>query len=167
MERRNLFRILGATGLSEVAKAVPAPPYAPKFFTPVEAAAVERLADIILPADAESPGAQEAGVLRYIDLIVQYGDAAQKQAWRSGLQAVSAEATRRFRQPFEKLTRAQQEQIVAGMAENEGKRTDPVGEFFVPLKRLTVEAYHYSAAFWKKRFQRDMNVALAKFDGCS
>lgn len=164
MDRRNLFQILGATALAEVA---PAAPFTVQFFKGGEAGVVERLADIILPPDGASPGAQEAGVLRFLDLVLHYGDAAQQQAWRSGLAAVEAAAQQRFGQGFGKLDRAKQEQIVAQMAENEGRRSDALGLFFVPLKRLTIEAYHYSAVHWKKNMGRGMNVAAAKFPGCA
>jgi len=167
MERRNLFRILGATTLSKAAEAVPPPPYVAKFLKPDQAAAVTRLADILLPADGQSPGAEEAGVIRYIDLMLQYAEVREQSAWRTGLDAVEAEAQRGYRKAFGQLTRSQQEAVVATMAKDEGQRTDPLGAFFVPLKRLAVEAYHYSEAHWKKNMGRGLTVALAKFPDCT
>ncbi len=43
--------------------------YRPQFFTAAEYAAVERLTEIIIPADA-TPGAKEAGVAEFIDFMV-------------------------------------------------------------------------------------------------
>src|SRR5215469_9003916 len=43
--------------------------YRPLFFTPSEYAAVERLADVIIPSD-RTPGAKEAGVAEFIDFMV-------------------------------------------------------------------------------------------------
>ena len=42
--------------------------YRPVFFTPTEYAMVERLTDLIIPAD-DTPGARDAGVSEFIDLM--------------------------------------------------------------------------------------------------
>ena len=162
MDRRNLFQIVGAAAAAEPLEAFQrAVPYSPKFFRPDEAFAVDRLADIIIPKDAKSGGAAEAGVIKYIDLMVHYGEPAQQKAWRDGIAGVEADAKKRFGKSFQAITRPQQEQILAAMAvkENEG--------FFATLKRLTVEAYHYSSLHWKQNMGRGMSVAQAQFPGCT
>lgn len=155
MERREVFPILGMAAFQ------PNAPFLPKFFTPAEAHVTVRLGEIILP------GAEQAGTVRYIDLVLQYGEAAQQQAFRRGLAAVEADAKKRFAKPFASLSRAQQDEIVAAMAVNEGARTDELGRFFTLLKRLTIEAYHYSAYHWRQDIGRDVNVALSEFPACN
>lgn len=155
MERRELFPILGMAAFQ------PNAPFLPKFLTPAEAQAVVRLSDIILP------GAEQAGAVRYIDLVLQYGEPAQQQAFRRGLAAVDGDAKKRFAKGFASLTREQQDQMVAAMAANEGARKDEPGLFFTLAKRLVIEAYHYSAYHWKQDIGRDLNVALSEFPACT
>jgi hypothetical protein len=163
MERRELFKILGATSLAPTALSAP---YQPKFFSASEASAAERLADIILPADGNSPGAAEAGVIRYMDLVLHYGNAELKQRWKKGLAAVDADAQRRFSKRFLECDRASQEQVLAAMAENEGRRQDELGRFFEALKRLSVEAYHFSPANWQKNVRYAGHKPISEFPGC-
>ncbi|HUQ94976.1 MAG TPA: gluconate 2-dehydrogenase subunit 3 family protein [Bryobacteraceae bacterium] len=161
MDRRKLVQILGASAMAASAQT------ALRFFNPAEAATLDRLAEIIIPADGPSPGAHEAGAIRYIDLVVRYSDTAQQQFWRRGLTAVESEARTRFDRGFTSLSAAQQDQVVAAMAENEGRRQDEMGRFFAVLKRLVVEAYHYSAVHWKRNVGREMNLSLTEFPGCT
>ncbi len=155
MERRDLFPILGMAAFQ------PQAPFLPKFFTPAEAQAIVRLGDIILP------GAEQAGAVRYIDLVLKYGDAPSQQALRRGIAAVETDAKKRFAKTFAALTREQQDQLVAAMAANEGSRTDELGRFFTQFKRLVIEAYHYSAHHWRKDIGREVNVALTEFPACN
>ena len=155
MERRELFPILGMVAFQ------PNAPYVPKFLTPAEAQAAARLGEIILP------GAEQAGAVRYIDLVLKYGEAGAQQAFRRGLGAVEGDAKKRFAKAFTALAREQQEQIVAGMAASEGARSDELGRFFAQLKRMVIEAYHYSAHHWRQDLGRDLNVALAEFPACT
>jgi len=161
MERRELFLILGASAVAQGQS------YTPKFLTTGEAAALDHFTEILIPADGNSPGARAAQVIRYIDLMLMYGEEVMQRSWRSGIAAVEAESRSRYQRGFAALSRAQQEQIVAAMARNEGQRNDPLGSFFVASKRLTVEAYHYSAIHWQKNMGRGLNVALPEFKGCT
>ena len=155
MERRELFPILGMAAFQ------PNAPFLPKFLTPAEAQVVVRLGDIILP------GAEQAGAVRYIDLVLKYGEQVQQQSFRRGLASVEGDSKQRFGKPVTALTREQQHQLVAAMAANEGERTDEPGRFFTALKRLVIEAYHYSAHHWKQDIGRDLNVALSEFPACT
>lgn len=146
MERRDLFPILGAAAFQKQA------PFTPKFFTPDEALKVTKLAEIILP------GSQEAGVIRYIDLVLKYAPVDQQNQWRRGISSMDLN--------FSKLTREQQDRIVAEMARDEGKRSDTPGVFFTAVKRLTVEAYHFSEAHWKE-MGRGISTAASEFAGCT
>ncbi|MBI4907678.1 MAG: gluconate 2-dehydrogenase subunit 3 family protein [Acidobacteria bacterium] len=167
MDRRNLFQIVGATAAAGPVEAMQrALPYVPKFFNGDEAFLVERLADIIIPKDAKSGGAADAGVIKYIDLVVHYGEAGQQQAWRNAIAAVETDAKKRFGNGFRRISREQQEEILAAMARDEDQRTDVLGRFFVNLKRLTVEAYHCSSLHWKQNLGRGLSVARSEFPGC-
>ena len=155
MERREVFHILGAAAFQ------PQLPYLPKFLTPAEALTVTQLGEIIIP------GSKKAGIIRYIDLILKYGDEAQRRDWRQGIASVEDLSKQKFSREFAKLTAGEQDQIVASIAENEGRRTDSPGRFFVSCKRLAVEAWHYSELHWREDMKRGTTVAKANFAGCN
>jgi hypothetical protein len=144
MERRDLFRIIGAaaaTAGSGMAQA------GPRFFTAEEFRALEALCGAILPADEEAGGAVEAGVPRYIDTVVFYADAATKEFWRRGLGELGKvgelrELTEKERAP-----------------ETEAER------FFVRLKAITIEAYFQSEIGMKYLGHRG-HSGVHWFPGC-
>jgi hypothetical protein len=65
IERRDLFKIMTAGALAGPTAAADRPP----FFSDAQRTMVDRLADIIIPTDEQSPGAHDAGVARFIDLL--------------------------------------------------------------------------------------------------
>jgi gluconate 2-dehydrogenase gamma chain len=83
--------------------------YLPLFFCEQEYALLERLTDIIIPSDA-TPGAREAGVSEFIDLMVSR-DATLQQKFRTGLMWLNAySSSRRNGKTF--LTLAPDQQVV-------------------------------------------------------
>jgi hypothetical protein len=131
MERRELIKILAAS-------AVAAP-----VFAAAESAVLDRIADIILPSDELGPGAHEAGVGRFLDLAASL-NAQRRQSWSRGMAAVEAAARSRFSAGFMECSRAQQEQIVESMAQNEGHPTNDLERFFTSLKPAVIDGYRYS-----------------------
>jgi hypothetical protein len=87
-----------------------------RFFTEHEWKTAGVLADMIIPRDAVSGSATEAGVLEFMDEWVAYwGDRIQAQM-RGGLAWLDAETTRRFDKTFLELTDAQRRQVVDTIA---------------------------------------------------
>ncbi len=136
MERRELFRIMAAG-------AVATPLTAQATFATAEDAVLDRISDIIIPSDEQSPGAHEAGVSKYLALAASLNPQ-RLRAWREGIAAVEAESEARFGKAFRECTRAQQEQIVELMARNEGRPQTPLERFFTNLKPAVVDGYRYS-----------------------
>src|SRR5437899_2291624 len=127
MERRELFKILAATAAASKASAqhqhAAAPnlsSYKPRFFSTAEYETLDRLCEIVIPADQQSPGARQAQVRFYIDVLVHYSDAQNQQRWRAGLKAVEEAAQAGFGKPFIEVNANHQDAIVARMAKNEG-----------------------------------------------
>jgi hypothetical protein len=89
-----------------------APPQ-PKVFSPSQFATLELLVDAIIPTDDRSPGAKQARVADYIDLLVSEGDRRLSLEWLGGLAALDGEAAARFRAPFVKLGPSQVDAIHA------------------------------------------------------
>jgi hypothetical protein len=87
-----------------------------KFFTDHEWKTAGVLADMIIPRDARSGSATEAGVLEFMDEWVDYwGERIQAQV-RGGLAWLDAETTRRFDKRFVELTDAQRRQVLDAIA---------------------------------------------------
>src|SRR5262249_43734915 len=143
MERRELFKIL-TSGLAvqpylsaQHRHTVDSPPplslrsYQPRFFSGTEYEVIDRLCEIIIPSDDQSPGAHQSGVPYYIDTILLYSDKRSLQLlWRSGLEAVQEASIAQFGQRFLECSARQQEQIVALMAAHEDMPSNELETFF-------------------------------------
>ena len=177
VERRSLFKILGAGvtipavgigqqqhGHSSTTKA--AQTYKPRALTTAEYRVVDNLVDLILPADEMSPGAHDAGVARYIDIVLLHGDKATLASWQSGVKQVDAAAKAAHERLFHEMTRVQQTDIVRLMAANETNPTTELETFFAAVKRLAIEAYYLSSA-GKQSLGYKGDKAIARFPGCT
>ena len=177
MERRELFKIMvaGAAVANDIRgqhqhPEVISPPdvlaYEPRFFQRREYAAMQRLCDILIPPDRESPGASEAGVGFYIDTTLLYGTPAAQEAWRSGLRLVDDITRKTFRKSFVECSPGEQEQIVALMARNEAMPETALEKFFGTLKNATVQAYVLSERGMREYLGYKGDTILPEFPGC-
>jgi gluconate 2-dehydrogenase gamma chain len=89
--------------------------YKPKFFTPHEWKTVRVLVDIIIPKDARSGSATDAGVPEFMDFIV--ADQEQRQtAMRGGLAWLDRECQTRFDKTFVDCAADQQKAVLDDIA---------------------------------------------------
>lgn len=86
---------------------------------------VEALVEAIIPADERSPGAREARVADYIDLLLSEAPVFLKQRWLIGLAALDAESNSRFGSPFLRLPAVQVEALLADISRYERLKEDP------------------------------------------
>jgi hypothetical protein len=123
-----------------------AKPYALRFFTPREYATVVALSDLILPRDARSASASEAGVPEFIDYIVAEQPARQT-AMRGGLVWLDSECRRRFDKMFVDCTEAQRRQVADDIAWPRKARPDMSHgvAFFTAMRDLV------ATGFWSSR----------------
>jgi Gluconate 2-dehydrogenase subunit 3 len=177
MERRAALKLLMAGGvLAERTKAaqsglvmlaqVPAA-YKLQFFTPEQNELLDRLAEMIIPADERSPGAHEAKVSLFIDVMVANSGAAAQNAWSDALRAIDAEAGRRHGAAFLKCSPAQQDQILAWMAANETNPETQLERFFVQLKAMVINGYYTSAVGIHRDLRYQGNRPAHEFIGCA
>ena len=142
--RRNALKALGATagaatilpwlsdeGLAAFAdaqKAGTAPVL--RVLTPVQYGTVERLVEAIIPTDERSPGAKDARVADYMDLLLAEADEGLRKEWLAGLAALDAESTKRFGRGFAKLDPAQTDAILTDISAYETRKpaADPALE---------------------------------------
>ncbi len=121
-------------------------PYALRFFTPREYATVTLLADLIIPRDAKSGSASEAGAPEFIDYIVAEQPARQT-AMRGGLVWLDTECRRRVDKGFAEATDAERRQILDDIAWPRRARPE-LGHgvaFFTAMRDLV------ATGFWSSR----------------
>jgi hypothetical protein len=102
----------------EKVQATKAPPLL-KVLSAGQYATVEALVEALIPADERSPGAKEARVADYIDLLLNEASTPLRQQWLAGLSALDAESSKRFNAPFVKLKAAQAEALLTDISQFE------------------------------------------------
>ena len=141
-------------------------PYAAKFFTPHELRTVRILVDLIIPRDARSGSATDAGVPAFMDFILMEYPSNQKRM-RDGLAWIDAECQRRFTKTFAACAPAERIELLEDIAWPERatpEMKDGVS-FFNYVRDFT------SSGFWSSQMGvRDLryigNVAVARWNGC-
>jgi gluconate 2-dehydrogenase subunit 3-like protein len=127
---------LSDAGLAEFAEIqrTNAPPRL-KVLTGVQYETVEALVEAIIPADERSPGAREARVADYVDLLLGEAPVFLKNRWLDGLAALDAESVTRFGSPFRRLPAAQVEALLADISRDELLKEPPPADPSLALPR--------------------------------
>jgi hypothetical protein len=133
----------------------------------VEYAAVDALAETIIPADGHSPGAHAARVADYIDLLLSESPPETRSQWTAGIAALGEAARARFKAPFRRLTAAQRIEVLTGLAKNEAAPETPAERFFVAAKDWTIRGYYTSEIGIHTDLRYKGNQFLGEFVGCS
>jgi hypothetical protein len=134
--------------------------------SPVQYATLEALVETIIPTDDRSPGAKEARVADYVDLLLSELDDSVKLQWLGGLAEMDREATRRFGTPFRRLTAPQTETLVTAISRNEKTPKTPAESFFVMAKTATIHGYYTSEIGIHRELRYKGNQFLPEFVGC-
>jgi Gluconate 2-dehydrogenase subunit 3 len=145
-----------------------------KVLSDAQFATLEALVEAIIPADERSPGAKEARVADYIDLLLSEADPAVVLAWMGGLSALDQEAVRRFGNSFVRLDATQVDAILAAISANEVMPTahpslqaqTPLEAFFVTTKHATIQGYYTSEIGIHRELRYKGNQFLTAFVGC-
>jgi gluconate 2-dehydrogenase gamma chain len=169
LTRRDVLKITaGAVAASQAAALEPvfAAGASHRFFTPHEFALVDELTEILIPADAHSPGARAAAVATFLDQqLADAFDDGPRSAWRAGLAGVDTLATSMHGKPFMDLSPAQRVEILTRMAAHEEKPATDDEKFFGELKRRTVHAYYTTDIGIHKEMEYKGNTLLQEFVG--
>jgi hypothetical protein len=128
--------------------------------------ALEALSDAIIPTDERSPGAKQARVADYIDLLLSELDRGIVLQWIGGLAALDAEAMSRFRSPFSRLRDTQVDAILQTISRNEKSPQTPLDAFFVMAKQATIRGYYTSKIGIHDELRYKGNQFLREFVGC-
>jgi hypothetical protein len=142
-------------------------PPTPKVVPAASFATLEALVEAIIPADDRSPGAREARVADYIDLLLSESDEELKTQWLEGLEAIDAEATARFGSPFARLGPADTDALMAFISAHETEVVTPLETFFAMTKQATIHGYYTSEIGIHKELRYKGNQMLPEFVGCA
>ena len=168
MKRRSVLKIialsamapcvdtLGAAncGVMALGEAWTPQDYKLQFFTAAENELLDHLSEIIIPADAHSPGAHAAQVSLFADLMVATSNDAVKDQWRDGL--------RLFKEAAANSSLAD---AVAHAAANEQNPTTDLARFFIVLKQMTVNGYYTSKIGIDQDLEYIGNTYVESFPG--
>lgn len=140
--------------------------FAPKFFTPHEWETVRLLVDLIIPADARSGSATDAGVPEFMDFMMM--DRPHNQpAMRKGLTWLDGECQRRFQQPLTGCTAAQRKTVLDLLAWPDrapAAMKDGVN-FFNGFRDLTASGF-WSTKMGVEDLQYMGNTYVQEWKGC-
>jgi hypothetical protein len=157
----------------DASKDLAAPGWKPLFLDEHQNETLIVLSDLIIPA-TDTPGAKEALVNRYIDLVLAAETPETKRAFLNSLGYLDGESMRRFKAAFRFLNREDQDNLLHALAfaVNESRWTGDVDAkpdvghvHFQALKHRIMTAY-YSSQIGEKELGWDGAFAHGPYEGC-
>ncbi|MBS1786546.1 MAG: gluconate 2-dehydrogenase subunit 3 family protein [Acidobacteria bacterium] len=124
----------------------------PRFFSAPQFAALRKLSGIILPPLNGMPGALDAGAPEFLDFLIGKSPADRQQLYKAGLDALNAQATKRFGKAFAEVTDAQAAELLAPLKQpwTYEPPADPFARFLREVKQdvrnATMNSREYTAA---------------------
>jgi hypothetical protein len=140
----------------------------PGFFNPHEWDTVRVLVDIIIPRDARSGSATDAGVPEFLDFIMLDGDNERRQtAMRGGLAWLDTECRERFGRDFLSCTDDERAAVLDAIAypDRAAASLSQGQAFFNSFRDLTASGF-WSSKMGVTDLEYIGNVALAEWTGC-
>jgi len=128
---------------------------------------ISLMSDLIIPADEQSPGAKDAGVPAFIDLMISESSVETKNLWRNGLAAVDQLCKKEFGNSFGTLSSEQQVTVLKLISRNEYQPRRIEERFFIAIKGLTVDGYYTSELGIHQELRYKGNAYLKDFAGCT
>ncbi len=165
LNRRDLLTLLSAAAFTRL-QLTAAEPNNPLFFTAQEFALLDLLTDLIIPTDAHSPGAHDAGVAAYIDrTVAESFRPEEKNSWRAGLASIDELAQHTHGSSFLKAGKQKQVALLTKLAAVEWRPETEPEKFFTQLKQTTAFAYYSSSIGIHQDIDYKGNVILQEFVG--
>ena len=189
MQRREVLRLL-ATGAAlqlapaqwlafgSEARALLAARESPRTLNPQEEATVTAMADMIIPR-TDTPGASDAGVVGFIDLILsEWYDAAERTHFLDGVAGVDSRTQNLFGKSFVDCSPEQRSEVLIDLGAKMLQEAPPRGRrssfelltpvernFYSDFRRLTLTAYYTSEAGATKELHYE--VIPDQYQGCN
>jgi hypothetical protein len=120
-------------------------PYRPKALTPHEYETLDRLTDLIIPAEGSAPGARAAGAAAWIDSLAAVNEQL-KGIYTSGLAWMDRAMTTRGAKDFVTASEVQQKALLDQLAYKKRQTPELADgvQFFGWARRMTVDAFYTS-----------------------
>jgi gluconate 2-dehydrogenase gamma chain len=148
--------------------ASPGAAYIPKCLRPEQYKTLQALCQTIIPPEADSGGAIEAGAPEFIDLLSSENPEYQLKLG-GGLMWLDETCTDRYGKPYLHCAPAQQKEILDRIAYRKNELTDPDLSqgisFFSFLRSMTADAF-FTSAVGIKYLGYIGNTYLTEFQGC-
>jgi hypothetical protein len=142
--------------------------YVPKYFLPQQYKTLQTLCETILPADADSGGAIDAGAPEFIDLLTSENPDYQVKLG-GGMEWLESTCVDRYGSAYLDCTPVQQKEILDQVAFAKNEEKDPtLGpgiEFFSLLRSMTADGF-FTSKIGIKYLGYQGNVFLTEFPGC-
>lgn len=142
--------------------------YTPKFFTAHAYKTLQSLCNTIIPSDAESKGAVEAGAPEFIDLLTSENSEYQVSLG-GGLMWLDNTCIDRYEKLYLDCTAEQQKEILDQIAYRKNAKHDPsLGqgvEFFAFLRKLTADGF-FTSEIGISYLGYIGNTYVQEFPGC-
>jgi gluconate 2-dehydrogenase gamma chain len=119
--------------------------YAAKSLSPHEFLTLDRLTDLIIPAETGKPGAVQADVAAWIDTLLNV-NSELKARYSTGLAWLDQTMTERRGADFVTATAAQQTELLDVIAyrHNRAEALNPGIDFFILARRMTADGFYTS-----------------------
>lgn len=148
--------------------AAPAGAYTPKFFSAHEYKSVQALCQIIIPADADSGGAMEAGAPEFIDLLTSENPDYQR-ILGGGLLWLDSTCSDSYDKAYLDCSPDQQKEILDQIAYKKNAMANPAlkpgAEFFSFLRNMTADGF-FTSEIGIKYLGYIGNTFVREFPGC-
>jgi hypothetical protein len=148
--------------------AAPAGAYAPKFFSPHDYKTLQTLCQTIIPADADSGGAIEAGAPEFIDLLSSENPDYQR-ILGGGLLWLDSACSDNYDKAYLDCAADQQKEILDLIAYRKNAIANPAlnpgVEFFAFLRNMTADGF-FTSEIGIKYLGYIGNTFLKEFPGC-
>jgi hypothetical protein len=128
----------------------------PRFLSHEEFSALERLAELLAPAQAGVPGAREAGAAAFLDFLLGQSPGERSTLYREGLAKLNRASRQRFEKPFAELTPEQADPLLAPLraAWTYHGPEDPFARFLAAAKEdvltTTLNSREWAAAMSRR-----------------
>jgi glucoside 3-dehydrogenase (cytochrome c) hitch-hiker subunit len=151
--------------LAQTTKAVVAPTSG-KFLTARELAVLDEVAELIIPADAQSGGARAAKCAQYIDArLAESIDPDWRQSWKDDLAEIDEVSVAMFGRPLLQASPAERQKLMERISRNEKNPRENVEHSFVTIKWWVAEAYYTSNIGIHDELKYEGNVYIDEFIG--
>jgi hypothetical protein len=124
------------------------------FFTPAQFAALNKLAEILVPPIKNNPGALDAHAPEFLDFLISRSPAPDQNLYRNGLDGLSTAAQKHFHKPFAELDAKDADTIIRPLliarAWDRDIPKDPMQHFLVQvhddLRTATMNSAEWASA---------------------